>query len=337
MLFRSTIYLCYGDRQILADHYAAMARYVAFLGKKKAKNHIRCHPEVDAWGGFGDWLALDGGGKLEGITPKDLIGTAFYAYDAELMEKIARVLGKEEDARKYRALHGRIVRAFQRRFVTGDGLITAGTQTAYVLALRFGLLPEKLRPAAARFLADDVARRGFHLATGFVGTPYVLAVLTEYGHLDAAYKLLEQEAFPSWLFPVKHGATTVWERWDGWTPEKGPQDKSMNSYNHYAYGAVGAWMYATVAGLDLDPEEPGYRHLVFRPRPGGTLTWAEAELETPQGRVRIAWEKTRTGLKLDLRVPPGSHATLRPPVGYGKPRPLGQGRHRLVLKLNQGE
>ncbi|HEY8966958.1 MAG TPA: family 78 glycoside hydrolase catalytic domain, partial [Candidatus Methylacidiphilales bacterium] len=244
-----TIYLCYGDKEILEENYETMSHYLSHLGKRESKGLIRCHPDLGRWQGFGDWLALDGGGKTEGITPKDLIGTAFHAHVAGLMARIARILGKKEDARRHEALRERIVRAFRKRFVTGDGLIVAGTQTAYVLALHFDLLPEKLRPVAATFLAKDVEERGFHLATGFVGTPYILDVLTRFGHLDAAYKLLEQETFPSWLFPVKNGATTIWERWDGWTPEKGPQDKGMNSYNHYAYGAVGAWMYATVAGL----------------------------------------------------------------------------------------
>ncbi len=328
-----TIYLCYGDTRILEEHYESMVRYLAFLGKKVSLRHIRSHPDLkNIWHGFGDWLALDGGGKTEGITPRDLIGTAFYAHDAGLLAGIAEILRKKDDARRMRALQAKVVAAFRRRFVTPDGLLVAGTQTAYVLALHFDLLPEKVRSVAAKFLADDVTQRGFHLATGFVGTPYILAVLERFGYLDVAYKLLEQETFPSWLFPVKNGATTIWERWDGWTPEKGPQDKGMNSYNHYAYGAVGAWMYATVAGLDLDPEDPAYRHIVFRPRPGGTLTWAEAELETPHGVTRIRWDKTRAGLKLDLLVPKGSRATLNPPPEYGGPRAFKAGRHQLTLK-----
>ena len=328
-----TIYLCYGDTRILEEHYESMVRYLAFLGKKVSLRHIRSHPDLkNIWPGFGDWLALDGGGKTEGITPRDLIGTAFYAHDAGLLAGIAEILGKKDDARRMRALQAKVVAAFRRRFVTPDGLLVAGTQTAYVLALHFDLLPEKVRSVAAKFLADDVTQRGFHLATGFVGTPYILAVLERFGYLDVAYKLLEQETFPSWLFPVKNGATTIWERWDGWTPEKGPQDKGMNSYNHYAYGAVGAWMYATVAGLDLDPEDPAYRHIVFRPRPGGTLTWAEAELETPHGVTRIRWDKTRAGLKLDLLVPKGTRATLNPPPEYGGPRAFKAGRHQLTLK-----
>jgi alpha-L-rhamnosidase len=327
-----TIYLCYGDRKILEDHYESMVRYLGFLGKKRSFRHIRSHPEAHSWGGFGDWLALDGGGKVDGITPRDLIGTAFYAYDADTLSRIADILGHKEDARRFRDLHGKIVAAFQHRFVTRDGLIVAATQTAMVLALHFDLLPEHQRPIVAKALAEDVKERGFHIATGFVGTPYLLFVLERFGYLDTAYKLLEQETFPSWLFPVRNGATTIWERWDGWTPEKGPQSKVMNSYNHYAYGAVGEWMVRTVAGLELDPKEPGYRHIVFRPRPGGTLTWAEASLKTPHGKTAIRWEKTKAGIKLDLTVPAAARATLHPPDGFGKKREFRPGRHRLVLK-----
>lgn len=327
-----TIYLCYGDKQILADHYDSMRRYLDFLGKHRCAGFIRSHWSADKWGGYGDWLALDGSGQTEGGTPKDLIGTAFYAYDASLMAQIAEVLGRTDDARQYRTLHGEIAEAFRRRYVTPDGLIASSTQTARVLALYFGLVDGEARQLMAQELARDVEKRGFHLATGFVGTPYLLAVLEENGYLDIAYKLLEQETFPSWLFPVKNGATTIWERWDGWTPEKGPQNKDMNSYNHYAYGAVGAWMYRSVAGLELDPSEPGYRHILFRPRPGGTITWAEASLETAYGTVSIRWEKAGTGLQLDLAVPDGCHATLLPPDGYGAARPLSAGRHALRLE-----
>jgi len=326
-----TIYICYGDREVLEENYEPMVRYHTYLTKKLTLDHIRSHPDVDPWGGHGDWLALDGSGKTEGITPRDLIGTAFYAYDTEILAKTAEILGKKEDSSRFAALHKKIAAAFCRRFVTEDGLIVSGTQTSYVLALHFRLLPEKLRPVAAKALAQDVEKRGFHLATGFVGTPYILDVLTENGHLDTAYKLLEQETFPSWLFPVKNGATTIWERWDGWTPDKGFQDKGMNSFNHYAYGAVGSWMYQTVAGLDLDPSEPGYRHIIFKPRPGGTITSAQADLKTPHGKASIRWEKSKAGLKLSLTVPPGTRATLLPPEGFGKAQSLKPGNHKLTL------
>lgn len=282
---------------------------------------------------FGDWLALDGGGKTEGITPFDLIGTAFYAHDADLMAKIADILHRPDDARKYRVLHGEIVDAFRRRFVTPEGLVVSGTQTVYVLALHFGLIPPEMQKVVARELVRDIEKRKYHLATGFVGTPYLLEVLESARHIDVTYKLLEQETFPSWLFPVRNGATTIWERWDGWTPEKGFQDKGMNSFNHYAYGAVGAWMYRTVAGLELDPEEPGYAHILFRPRPGGSITWAEAKLQTPLGEAGIRWESTGDTLQLQFTVPAKSRATFQPPSGYvAKESTYGEGSHRVVLK-----
>jgi alpha-L-rhamnosidase len=327
-----TVYLCYGDKKILEDHYDAMRRFLDFIAQQRCRNHIRSHPEVDAWGGYGDWLALDGSGKVDGATPKDLIGTAFYAHDVKIMGQVAGLLGRDEDAAMFRVLHRKIVEAFRHRFVTPEGFLASGTQTAYVLALHFGLLPEELRPTAARELVRDIEKRKDHIATGFVGTPYILDVLEENGFLDVAYRLLEQETFPSWLFPVKNGATTIWERWDGWTPEKGFQDKRMNSFNHYAYGAVGAWMYRSVAGLELDAEEPGYRHIIFRPRPGGSITSAKAELQTPQGPAGISWRLDGKNLVVETFVPEGARASFSPPSGYvPETAEWGAGRHRIVL------
>lgn len=328
-----TLYLCYGDTGILREHYDCMVRYMEYLAANKVKNHIRVHPEVDEWGGFGDWLALDGSGRTEGGTAKDLIGTAFYANNADILANAAELLGRKDDAKRFRALHGKIVEAFRRRFVTPDGLIAGGTQTAYVLALHFGLVPEEARASSAIELVRKIKANGMHLGTGFVGTPYLLHVLEAAGHLDVAYALLEQETFPSWLFPVKNGATTIWERWDGWTPDKGFQDKGMNSFNHYAYGAVGDWMVSAVAGLMFDPQEPGYKHIVFKPRPGGTLTWAEAKLKTPQGAAGIRWELKDSVLELELEVPPASRATLSLPSGWtATPTTFGPGRHHVTAK-----
>lgn len=327
-----TIYLCYGDKYILEENYNSMRRYMQFLSDHRCKDFIRSHPDVDPWGGFGDWLALDGSGKNEGGTPHDLIGTSFFAYDAEIMARVAEILGNKADAEHFRVLRKQIVLAFQNRFATPEGLLASATQTAYVLALHFGLLPEPARKTAAWELVRDIKRRDFHLATGFVGTPYLLDVLEENGYLDVAYRLLEQETFPSWLFPVKNGATTIWERWDGWTPDKGFQDKAMNSFNHYAYGAVGAWMYRTVAGIDLDPSEPGYRHIIFRPRPGGSLTSAKAKLQTPHGETGIRWKLDGGKLDMELTVPKNAHATLYPPAGYEcRERRFNAGFHQMTL------
>lgn len=335
-----TIYLCYGDCSILAENYDAMERFMAFLAERRCSGGIRSHPDVDPWGGYGDWLALDGSGANDEGTPRDLIGTAYYAYVAGIMSRIAGILGHAESAAKYRDLKNRVAAAFRERFVTPAGYLASGRQTAYVLALHFGLLDEEIRPFAARELVRDIQSRRYHLSTGFVGTPHLLSVLEENGHLDVAYKLLEQETFPSWLFPVVNGATTIWERWNGWTIDDGMhKDKGMNSFNHYAYGAVGAWLYRSVAGLDLDETEPGYKKLIFRPRPGGTLTWAEATLETIHGQARIRWEKQPGTLTLDLTVPPGTTATLDLLNEWHvspESNILAPGTHRLVAECDSG-
>ena len=330
-----TIYLCYGDTDILRDHYASMVRYLDYLAEHKVKDHIRSHPEKDEWGGFGDWLALDGSGRTEGGTPKELIGTAFYANGVDIVAKTAALLGHTEDASRYRALHREIVKAFAARFITPEGHVIGGTQTGYVVALHFGLMPEALRANAANELVRLITRNGYHIGTGFVGTPYIQHVLEATGHLDTAYKLLEQETFPSWLFPVKNGATTIWERWDGWTPEKGFQDVGMNSFNHYAYGAVGDWMVSTVAGLQFDPAKPGYKQILFKPRPGGTLTWAEARQQTPHGETSIRWELKDGQLMLDLVVPEGATATLSPPDEWDHPTEvLPAGKHQIFMEAH---
>jgi alpha-L-rhamnosidase len=311
-----THYLWYGDRDILRENYAAMTRYMEFLEEHRCRDFIRGHPGVDPWGGYGDWLAPDGSGHVEGGTPKDLIGTAFYARIAEILSRIAGILDLPVDRERFAALRESIANAFVRRFLTSDGLLVSGTQTAYVLALHFGLLPESSRKGALAELVSDIRKRDFHLATGFVGTPYLLHVLSDHNELETAYRLLEQESFPSWLFPVKHGATTIWERWDGWTPEKGMQNKGMNSFNHYAYGAVGAWMYHVMAGLDLDEAAPGFARIHFRPRPGGTVRWAEASLTVPRGRIAIRWELEPESFFCEFCIPSGSTAIFSPPQGF---------------------
>jgi alpha-L-rhamnosidase len=222
------------------------------------------------------------------------------------------VLGKTDDARAYRALFNRIRAAFQREYVTPTGRLTSNTQTAYVLALDFGLLPDSLRAAAAGRLADDVRRMG-HLTTGFLGTPALTRMLSDNGYLDVAYSLLLRERYPSWLYEVKQGATTIWERWDGQRPDSTFQDAGMNSLNHYAYGAVGDWLYRVVAGLNDDPSEPGYKHVVIRPRPGPGFTFAKATLMTPYGEAASGWRLDGDRITVMARVPANSRATVTLP------------------------
>ena len=307
-----TIYEEYGDVRALEDHYDCMVGYVGYLSST-AKDFLRCWDGCGYSQGFGDWLALDGGDNWSGRTPKELIGTVFFAYSTRLLAQAARVLGKSGDATKYEEQYENIRQAFQKRFVTGRGLIAGQTQTCYVLALHFDLLPEDLRETALAELVRDIEKRGMRLSTGFVGTSYLPHVLTRFGRTDIAYALLAQKKWPSWLYAVTQGATTIWERWDGWTHDKGFQDKAMNSFNHYAYGAVGEWLYRTVAGLGIDPAQPGYKHLVIRPLPGGDLTHAEAELQTMYGPAKSGWWIEGDRFRMEVVVPPNTTATVYVP------------------------
>jgi len=304
-----TMYLSYGDRRILETQYPSMAAWVEYMTRRAGDDFIWSEDFT-----FGDWLAFAStASDYPGATTgKDLIATAMFAHSTDLVERTARVLGKPADAAKYAALRDRIKAAFQKEFVTATGRVGENTQTAYAVALQFDLLPEAMRPAAAARLAQEVKRRG-HLTTGFVGTPYLCHVLSRYGYLDEAYMLLNREQYPSWLYPVKQGATTIWERWDGLKPDGSFQDKGMNSFNHYAYGAIGEWMYTVMAGLALDPAAPGYKHIFIQPRPGGGFTRVSASHLTPYGRVSSAWSIDAQAFELTVEVPANTTATIRLP------------------------
>jgi alpha-L-rhamnosidase len=303
------IYQAYGDLHLLENQYASMQRWVEYEQSRAGADEI--------WDGdthFGDWLDFFSAAKHTnyGSTSTDLIATAYFAHSTDIALRAARVLGRDSDARGYEKSLQKIKAEFQKRFVGSDGLVGDGTQTAYVLALDFDLLPVDSQPAAAARLAKDVRERG-HLTTGFLGTPHLLDVLTRFGYLQEAYMLLNREQFPSWLYPVKHGATTIWERWDGVKPDGTFQDPSMNSFNHYAYGAVGDWMYQTIGGVRLDPHSPGYKHFIVEVQPGGGLTHARTTHQSPFGLISTAWSIGGNRLTLDVTVPPNSTATVRMP------------------------
>jgi len=304
------MYLSYGDARLLERQYPSMKAWVEYMRHEagdKALWNTGFH--------FGDWLAFatTASDYPGATTGKDLIATAFFARSTDLVQRAALVLGKKEDAAEYAALLPRIKEAFGKEFVTAAGRVGENTQTAYALALQFDLLPEELRAEAARRLAADVKERG-HLTTGFVGTPYLCHVLSRYGHTDLAYRLLNRKEYPSWLYPVTQGATTIWERWDGQKPDGTFQDAGMNSFNHYAYGAIGEWMYRVVAGLELDPAEPGYKHVLVQPQPGGRLASAEARLETLYGETSSGWAVADGKATVSATVAPNTHATVRLPA-----------------------
>lgn len=289
------LWLAYGDERSAAEMLPLVADWMAYLERHSEGGRRPAE-------GFGDWLALT-------ETPTDLVSTAFYARAAELAAGLARRLGRDDLDRQWSQTWRRVRSAFRAGFVTGGGTVASGTQTAYVLALHFGLLEPEERPRAAQRLVEAVRARNWHLSTGFLGTPYLLPVLSRFGHDDVAYRLLSQDTYPSWLYPVVHGdATTVWERWDSWSDSRGFADPGMTSFNHYAYGAVGEWMYRTLGGIA--PAEAGYRRVLVRPRPGAGVTWAQAALRTPYGPVSTVWRLEDGALSLDLVVPPGATAEV---------------------------
>jgi alpha-L-rhamnosidase len=300
------LYVHYGDRDLLADQYPSMRRWVEYM-RAEGPDPVRFH----RGGHFGDWLGLDAPeDSYVGATPIDFIAQAFYAHSTELLRRSALALGREDDARAYAALHAGIVAAFQQDFITAAGDLTAPTQTAHVLALRFDLVPEALRPRLLTWLHEDLRARDWHLATGFVGTPHLLPVLTEMGETETAYRLLLQTTLPSWLYPVVRGATTIWEHWDGIKEDGSFWSPNMNSFNHYAYGAVGEWLYAWAAGIQADEADPGFRRFRLAPHPSRQLGWLDVTYDAPVGPVAVRWEYRGNRFHLDVEVPPNGEARL---------------------------
>lgn len=295
------LYEMYGDRRILERSIDSMIAWVEWC-RANSTGLIRDRARGND---YGDWLSIGAD------TPKDLIGTAYFAHSADLLARSLRVLGRGTEAERYERLFGEIREAFIERYVDADGRVHGDTQTAYVMALRFGLLPESLRSVAAARLVADIEARQDRISTGFVGVSHLLHVLTDAGHTDVAYRLLMQDEFPSWLFSVKHGATTIWERWNGWTPETGPHpDISMNSFNHYALGSCGRWLFESAAGIAPDPDAPGFARVIIRPRPDAALGAASATYDSIRGTIESHWTLDEDGLRMRVTVPPNVRATV---------------------------
>ena len=305
------IYLCYGDVRLLAEQYESMVGWVEFMRRRAGEDYIWRNDYQ-----FGDWLDYRGqdARRPTPVTNNELIATAFFAYSTQLLANVARVLGKTSDGERYARLAHNVRVAFNHEFVTPHGRVGPNTQTAYVLALHFDLLPESMRPLAVERLVEEIRRGQYHVTTGFVGTPYLCHVLSRYGHTDVAYKLLNQESYPSWLYPVKQGATTIWERWDGVKPDGTFQDPSMNSFNHYAYGAIGDWLYQVVAGIELDLDCPGYKRILIQPQSGGQLTYASAGLDSMYGRIESKWTLENDTFDLAVTIPANTDGIIRLPA-----------------------
>lgn len=302
-----TLYVMYGDANILEQQYESMKAWVEYI-RRQGDNEYLWNTGFH----FGDWLGLDAKpGSYVGATDRDFIATAFYAYSVSLLQKTASVLGKIDDAREYEELHKRIVQAFRKEFVTPSGRLAVPTQTAHVLALMFGLLDDPARQRAEQKLIELIKEEDDHLTTGFVGTPYLNHVLTRSGHLDVAYKLLFQKDFPSWLYQITKGATTIWEHWDGIKEDGTFWSANMNSFNHYAYGAIGDWLYQTVAGIQADEQEPGFKKFRIAPLPGEQLDWAEGRLNSMYGMIRSYWHKKENGgMEIEVTIPANTKAEI---------------------------
>jgi len=302
-----TIYQYYGDLQLLGEQYESMKAWVEYIrtqGDREEMSNTGFH--------FGDWLALDAKpNSYFGATPPELVATAYYAHSTRIMCDAANVLGRDEDAKQYGELYGRIVQAFRDEFVTKNGRIASPTQTAHILALVFELVGDDLKPRVAEDLNNLIVENDYHLTTGFVGTPYLCFALSGSGYHTTAVRLLLQESYPGWLYSVSKGATTIWEHWDGIKPDGSFWSDNMNSFNHYAYGAIGDWLYRKVAGLDMDPSVPGYKRIRIEPLFGSTmLTHARAEHLSMYGRIEAAWRCDGTKMEVEAVIPPNTTAEI---------------------------
>jgi alpha-L-rhamnosidase len=330
-----TLYLKYGDKGILERQYDSMKEWVDYLKNLAGDNFL-----VQDGHHFGDWMyfvhPLNNEPK-PGHTDVDLIATAYYARSAFLTAKTAEVLNHSDDQKGYEALFEKIKTAFQYEFVTPSGRLSPNSQTAYVLALAFGLLEEEKIPRAVAYLVENIKKRDDHLSTGFLGTPLLCNVLSEYGHTDMAYQLLLQESFPSWLYQVKRGATTMWERWDGIEPDGSFQEVYANSFNHFAKGAVGDWMYSVVGGIRHDTESPGYKHIIIKPEPSSALEYAKAELASPYGMIQSYWKIEGGSITLEVSIPPNTTASVFLP-GHPEKKEgmqLGSGGYRFHYQWSE--
>jgi alpha-L-rhamnosidase len=307
-----TMYIAYGDIDFLVKNFSAMKHWVDF-------NYHRSFNWTVS-GGVGDHLAPQ-------HTPVEVVDTAYFANSAQIVTTAATLLSQWEhahksedaarqyskDAEAYSALHESIVGAFNEAFVATNGIVKGDTQTAYIVALRFNLLPQGVNWDAMRRLTDNVSTNG-HLTTGFVGVGLICPTLTQIGRSDLAWELVLTNTYPSWLFSVKNGATTIWERWDGWTPEHGFQDPAMNSFNHYSLGSVGAWLYSGAAGIQADDAQPGYKHFMLQPQFTTRLSYVKASLDSPYGIISSYWHVKGKKMLYDVTIPPNTSAEVVLPV-----------------------
>jgi alpha-L-rhamnosidase len=305
------MYENYGDKELLQQHYDAMRRYLENIRKQ--------NPDFlwlnDVGNNYGDWLnantiIAEGYSKVKGEVPKDVFATAFYANSARLFSQIATVLGNKKDAKEYLKLFENIQAKFNEAYVDNEGKIKGNTQSAYALALNFDLLPENKQTLAFNHLIECIEEYDYRISTGFITTIMMMKELVKRGRSDIAYKLLESERLPSWIYSINQGATTIWERWDGYVKGRGFQDPGMNSFCHYSIGAVGEWIYRVILGINPDDADPAYKHFIIHPQPGGTITWAKGSYNSINGLIVSDWELRQDLFTLNIEIPVNTSATV---------------------------
>lgn len=308
------LYLYYGDVSALEAQYDSMKDWVEYM---RAQDTLG----VDRYYGFhlGDWLAQDtkDPDNLYGLTPTDLIATAYYAYSAELVAKAAAILGKDEDASEYAALAERIREAFRREYVSESGRIVSETQTAHLIALHMNMVKKEQRPTTVHHLAERLRIDNMLLTTGFLGTPYLCPVLSENGLNEYAYTLLLANKCPSWLYAVEMGATTIWERWNSVRPDGSFGPVSMNSLNHYAFGSIVEWMYRYVLGINPVEDAPAFKRVRLAPMPNDMLQHAEGSIRTQYGTIASKWALEGDAVSLSFTIPFNVTAEIHLPDAEG--------------------
>jgi alpha-L-rhamnosidase len=329
----------YADIRLLREHFESARRWVDYVHTRNPDLlwTMNRHNDYNDWLN-GDWIRQAGWPATGGSVPKEVFATAFFAHSTDLVSRMADQIGRADDAAKYRSLFERIRAAFNRRFVKPDGRIEGDTQGGYALALSFDLLPGPLRPLAARHLVENINRYQNHLSTGIQTTHRAMLELPRWGFAGLSWQLLTNRTFPSWRYMIDNGATTIWERWDGYVKGRGFQDAGMNSFNHWAFGAVGEWMWRHIAGLNPDDARPGWKHFTVEPQPGGGVTWASADYDSIRGRIASAWRLGDDAFNLDVTIPANTTATVVLPATTAAAisesgRPIAEVRHVTLSRI----
>jgi alpha-L-rhamnosidase len=328
------VYENYGDTRILTEHYEAMKRYIESIYSDNP-DYIRKNNVGQNWN---DWLNANTFSDppeeydtTRGAMPNEVFNTAFFAHSVHILSQAAAIIGNKDDAARYSDMQNKINAAFVKEFVDMDGKVAGDVQGAYAIALHYDMLPDSLQAKAIGHLIRCIEEYDYRISTGFITTPMMMRELARRGHTDIAYRLLESERFPSWIYAINQGATTVWERWDAYVKGRGIHPSTMNSFDHYSIGSVGEWIYRNVLGINPDEVRPGYEHFVIQPRPGGTLTYAKGSYNSIRGEISVDWKIADGSFILNVNIPANTTATVILPDG--KARKTGSGNHVFKTKL----